>query len=271
MRSILDEVIFRLNTEKNGYCRVTHKKGWLEFLEDGDLVFAPHDLHEVLIQVFDSMRPRGEMLLYPRKCGNFTVTSKNKPYRKEEALERFITASNSGSYCNQFPIRGRKESSDIAIINEDSRHELIELKPWRSGNSPLYAVIESLKNLIGYRTIKDKSIKHHKNFKSFLDVDLIVLAPQSYYQYYKLIDDSGERLENGLKVFKKTLKELGSEFKTKISLMILPLSVESFDEKCQAVCKKYKKTTGQEIICISESDFISELARDNWVSLESSD
>jgi len=42
-----------------------NRKGWREYLEDGDLVFTPHDLHMALLQIMniDEMKPRGEMLI----------------------------------------------------------------------------------------------------------------------------------------------------------------------------------------------------------------
>lgn len=271
MKNVLNEVIAKLKTKKNKYCRITHRKGWSEYLKEGDMVFRPHELHQILREIVDSMRPRGKMLLYPRKRTNFTVTSQDKPYRREEALERFITLSNPDNYCNQFPLRGRKESSDIAILNDGTRHLLIELKPWRSNNSPLYALVESLKNLIEYRIIEEKSITYHRDFTQFNEADLIVLAPESYYQDYGLIDKSGSPIISKLQILKRSVDELSAEFKTNISFMMLPLEESSFYERCRTVCNKYKKTTGLESIDIQESDSIPELARDKWKPLVSSD
>lgn len=272
MKNVLDELISRLKTRKNdhGYCRITHRKGWLQYLNDRDMVFTPLDLHQVLRDMIDKMRPRGEMLLCPRKKTNFTVTNKDKPYRVEEALERFITLSNSDNFCNQFPLRGRKESSDIAILNEHSRHFLIELKPFHSGNSPLYALVESLKNLIEYRTIKEKKIKYHHDFKQFHETDLIVLAPVSYYQDYCLIDSSGSSITNNLQTVKRSLDALSAEFKTDISFMALPLAESLFYDRCRTICGKYKKTKELESIDIQVDDAMPELKRDKWQLLVSS-
>ena len=271
MKNVLNEVISKLKTKKNNYCRIVHRKGWLEYLKDGDMVFTPHDLHQGLKDIVDTMRPQGEMLLCPRKKNKFTVTSKDKPFRPEEALERFITLSNPHNYCNQFPLRGRKESSDIAILNENSRHVLIELKPFHSGNSPLYALVESLKNLIEYRTIKDKKIKYHNDFNHFNEADLIVLAPMSYYQDYCLIDSSGSPITSNLQTVKRSLDALSAEFKTDISFMVLPLEEYLFYERCQSVCGKYKTTKGLESISIQDDDAMTELKRDKWQLLVSSE
>lgn len=107
-KDILNEVIAKLNSKKDGYCRITHKKGWLGFLEDGDLVFTAQELHQAFCEIFqnDGNKPRGEKLFCLRKRCNFTITSTRKPYRTEEALERFITASNPENYFNQIPIGG---------------------------------------------------------------------------------------------------------------------------------------------------------------------
>jgi len=270
MENVLKEVIAKLKTKKNKYCRITHRKGWSEYLKDGDMVFTPHDLHQILIEIVDLMRPRGEMLLCPRKKTNFTVTDKDKPCRVEEALERFITLSNADNFCNQFPLRGRKESSDIAILNENSRHVLIELKPFQSGNTPLYAMLESLKNLVEYRTIKEKKIKYHNDFKQFHEADLIVLAPVSYYQDYCLIDSSGSSITNHLQTVKRSLDDLSAEFKTDLSFMVLPLDESLFYDRCRIICGKYKKTRELESIDIRVDDAMPELKRDKWQLLVSS-
>jgi len=271
MENVFNEVIATLKTKKNKYCRVTHRKGWSEYLKDGDMVFTPLDLHQVLRDIIDKMRPRGEMLLCPRKKTNFTVTDKDKPYRVEEALERFITLSNPDNFCNQFPLRGRKESSDIAILNENSRHFLIELKPFHSGNTPLFALVESLKNLIEYRTIKEKNIKYHEDFTHYNEAYLIVLAPMSYYQDYCLIDSSGSPITSNLQTVQRSLDALSAEFKTAISFMVLPLDESLFYDRCRTICGKYKKTKELESIDIQVDDAMPELKRDKWQLLVSSD
>jgi len=40
----MGRIISGLNSKKNGYCRITHKKGWFGYLKDGDMVFTPQDL-----------------------------------------------------------------------------------------------------------------------------------------------------------------------------------------------------------------------------------
>jgi len=270
MKTLLDEIILKLDARKNGYCRITHLKGWREYLEDGDMVFTPHDLHESLLQIINRNPPRGEMLLYPRKKNNFTVISGDKPGKPEEALERFITLSNPGNYYNQFPLRGRRESSDIAILNNVSKHVLIELKPWHSNNSPLYALIESLKNLITYRTFRVKNINYHRNFIHFNEADLNLLAPMSYYQDYCLIDSSGSPILSNVQVVKTSLDDLSAEFKSDITFLVLPLEESLFYERCRKACDKYKMTNRKETIYIREEDAMPELKRDKWQLLVSS-
>jgi hypothetical protein len=216
-------------------------------------------LRHVFCQIFqiEENKPRGEKLFCLKKRSNFTITSTRKPYRIEEALERFITASNPDNFFNQIPIGGGKESIDIGIKESESKFIFIELKPWSSKNSPLYAIVESLKNLFEYRLIHEKKIRDIDYFK---EVDLIVLAPKSYYQTYGLIDSA----EDKIRIVKKALNDLSSEFETNISLKELPLEEENFFDICRRVCDSKKKTTGQEIISISSADSVPELARDQW-------
>lgn len=264
-KNILAEVISKLNVKKDRFAIIPHKKGWLKFLEDGDLVFKPSELHRILRQVINEVPPNGEKLLYLRKRCNFTVIEE-KPYRPEEALERFITTSNPNKYFNQVPIGGKKESIDIGIEENESRYVFVELKPWSSTNSPLYAIVESLKNLIEYRVIHEDKIKHHVCCKHHNEVDLIILAPESYYRDYGLIESA----EYKIRFVKKALNDLSSEFKTNISLMMLPIEKDVFFNKCSRICKE-QNIEKRESICISEVDVIPGLARDQWKLLVSSD
>ncbi len=258
-KNIFKETIKRLNAKKNGYSLVTHKQGWLNFLEDGDLVFKPSELHQILRQVINELPPKGEKLLFMRSRCNFTVTVEYKAYRPEEALERFITISNSGKFYNQVPVGGKKESVDIGIAENESRFVFVELKPWASTNSPLYAIVESLKNLMHYRIIHKNKIAHDKDCKHYKHVDLMILAPRSYYQDYGLTETAQKELSN----VKKTLDDLSREFESNISLVSLELKEEIFVNKLRSICEE-RKIDRQQIIFISESDAIPELARDKW-------
>ena len=167
--TILKQSISNLNSPKNGYCRITHKRGWLDFLKDGDLVFTPKELHQKLWDVIDNdgNRPRGERLFWLRKTLSFTMMPDKRPYRTEEALERFIVVSNGDGFFNQIPIGGGKESIDIGIRESESKFVFVELKPWESQNSPLYAIIESLKNLVEYRVILDRNLAAVPRFRKW--------------------------------------------------------------------------------------------------------
>lgn len=266
MKDILKEVISELKSEKDGYCRIKHKKGWLEFLDDGDLIFKPSELHQILRKVINEFPPNGDKLLCQRKRDKFTVTVEKKAYRPEEALERFITTSNPDNYFNQIPIGGKKESIDMGIEESESRFVFIELKPWSSTNSPLYAIVESLKNLIEYRIIHENKIKHHESCKHYDVVSLMILAPQPYYSDYGLID----RSEDKIKILKKALNDFSYEFHTNITLMALTLKEEDFFDKCRRICEA-QNIDKQQSITISKSDAIPELTRDRWKLLASSD
>jgi len=269
-KNILKEVIGNLRVEKDGYRRIPHKKGWLAFLEDGDMVFSPSDLRHILRRVISDNLPNGNKLLFLSKKNRFTVTADKESYRPEEALERFITASNPdnvSSFFNQVPIGGGKESIDIVIKEEQSKkYCFVELKPWTSTNSPLYAIVESLKNIAEYRIIFEEDIEHDKDFVYYSEVDLIILAPESYYREYGLTYDEKEKIS----VVKKVLNDLSSEFKTNIALWALPLEENDFQAKLEMLCKR-QNVREQQIISISESDAIPELARRKWKLLVESD
>jgi len=273
-KGILGAVIDELRSEKSRY-RLSDLKYWLDFLRNGKLFMTPNELRRAFEKVFENedMKPRGDKLLYPRRSTKFTVKSGDIPGRDEEALERFIIVSNNQeNCCNQFPIGGGKESIDIAILNDQKRHEFIELESWDSEDTPIYAIVEILKNHFEYQIIKKEKIKHHEKFTCFNEVDLVVLAPRAYYKKYNLINKETALPENNnLQLLKKVLNDLSSEFEINISLMVLPLEKQTFIEKCNTACNKYRKQTGKEEIGITKDDSIPELARDKWEPLVSSD
>jgi hypothetical protein len=262
MKDILNEVILRLNCEKGGYCRIKHKKGWLGFLEDGNTVFKPKDLHEILRKVIDKEenRPKGDKLFHLDKKFNFTIKNNKKPYRTEEALERFIVVSNDDNFFNQIPVGGRKESVDIGIKENESKFTLVELKPWRSQNSPMYAIVESLKNLIEYRIILERKIKNIQRFK---EIEILVLAPLEYYQRYSLINRSGEKEEGRINTVANTLNDLGLEFNVKISCRILHIDRHRFNDTCRRLYNELR-VIGQSSISVPKIYSIDSLHIDNW-------
>ncbi|MBN1365911.1 MAG: hypothetical protein JW976_13975 [Syntrophaceae bacterium] len=266
VKDIIKGVNSRLNAKKEKYNLISHKKGWLKFLADGNLGFMPGDLHRILREVINEFPPNGNKLLHQRKRYNFTVTVEKKAYRPEEALERFITTSNSGKFYNQVPIGGKKESVDIGIEENESKFVFVELKPWTSTNSPLYAIVESLKNLIEYRIIHENGITHHKDCKHYENINLIILAPQSYYQDYGLTEEAQDKISK----VEKALNDLSREFRTNISLMALTLKEENFLDKLGKICEEQKVEKLQSI-SITKKDAISELARGKWKLLVSSE
>jgi len=262
MKDILEKVISRIKSEKGGYCRIKHKRGWLEYLEDGDLIFRPYELHHILRQVIDrdDNRPRGDKLFCLRRKVKFTAKEDKSPYRPEEALERFIIVSNPDNFYNQMPIGGRKESIDIVIEESNSKFIFVELKPWESTNSPLYALIESLKNLIEYRIIHERNIKIIPKYDHF---ELLILAPQAYYEEYKLIDKQGVAQADKITIFKETLNAISTEFETAISFMALQINKQNFFRVCSNIYED-RGIEGQDKITLSRKDIIPVLAKDKW-------
>ena len=268
MKDILSTVIKQLDTQKTKYCRIRHKRGWLEYLEDGDLVFRPSELHDILRRVVDSegKTPRGNKLLALRKSTTFTARKDKAPYRPEEALERFIIVSNSDNFYNQIPIGGRKESIDIGITENNSKLIFVELKPWKSTDSPLYAMVESLKNFMEYRIIQERNIERLHDFD---EMELMILAPEAYYMEFGLIDSHGKTRIDKISILKKTLRSISSEFKVDISFMVLQLDENNFHVTCRKIYDN-RKVIGQGEIQLTGADSIPILARDKWKLLVSS-
>jgi hypothetical protein len=278
----MKRIISGLKSDKNGYCRITQKQGWFGYLDDRDMVFTPQDLKKTIVRVVEKNPPRGEKLFdldwcHQEKRSNFTMLPpKNpkfgvpvQPYRTEEALERFIVLSNDIRFYNQIPIGGGRESIDIGIRESDSKFIFVELKLWESNDSPLYALVESLKNLVEYWTIPKEKIPENKKYEH---IELMVLAPVAYYQKYELLDPNGKNLS----VVRKTLAKIGSEFKefnlAAISFMALPdFGKPEFFQKCWKVYKEKFKGQTKESVQLTRAHAIPLLARDRWKLVVSTD
>jgi len=276
----INQILKIFNQKINGFSIIENKKGWHEYLErEEDFVFKTKELQEAISEVLGEVKnkPKGDMLFRFFRRYNFTVKSESKtPARVEEALERFIVRTNSSdNIYNQIPIGGKKESIDIGIEEDDSKFTFVELKSWESKEPPLYAILESLKNLELYRVIlqeKEKGDKY-RDIPEYREVDLMVLAPFAYYQTYGLICNGQERYDRGIRRMQKLLNELSNTFNTKITLMILQLEEKEFLERCKSVFDKRKPTRPEDlpVICLRKSDTIPELKRDLWKPVIASD
>lgn len=247
---------------------INHKRLWLEYLETGELPFTPEDLHNTIREVVDTPknRPRGKKLLCLRQRNRFTLKENKTPYRPEEALERFITVTNGELYFNQTPIGGGKESVDIVAQIDGSSLEFIELKPWVSGNSPLYALIEGMKNLIEYRVIVEQQLQE---VKRPWRVDVSLLAPERYHQEYRLLNDSLESIGTHIDRTSVLLQALSQEFRCQLAIYSIPVTVEKFHQACARIYDD-QRLAGQETGSVSSRYSIPSLQRKQWNLLASS-
>lgn len=261
MKEILKVVFTRLDSTKIKYCRIRHKRGWMEFLKDGDLAFNPADLHRILREVIDTEdnRPKGKKLLCFHRKTAFTLKADGSPYRPEEALERFVIVSNPVGFYNQLPIGGPKESVDI-VKSENGEMTFVELKPWHSSNSPLYALVESLKNLIEYRIIFERGINGNNDYK---DVGLCVLAPDEYYRTYGLLDEDINVMPKRISSLQKALDDISEAFHADLSLKSFHLEKGEFLKKCNQVFER-EGLESQSTVSINEDDAISLLMKKRW-------
>ncbi|MBU1221544.1 hypothetical protein KKF97_17220, partial [Myxococcota bacterium] len=248
---------------------INHKQLWLDYLKTGELPFSPKELHQVIWDIVSrpENRPMGGKLLNFRKKYNFTLKKDKTPSRPEEALERFIIISNSDNFFNQLPIGGGKESIDLVIRHSLNSVEFVELKPWNSADSPLYALVEGLKNLIEYRIIVEQQIKE---IEQPWKVDVSVLAPREYYQNFLLLDDSDTwKSKPTLSRTVELLDELRKEFNTTLTFLSFPLTLDRFNEACSHMYDR-QGLTGQQVASVSEADSNVSLNRTNWTCLISS-
>lgn len=264
---VITQIIQRISEKHDGRWKVYHKRCWLEYLNSGRLPFSPWQLHDVINEVVSLPMnlPRGGKLFHFRQKFNFTIKQDRKPYRPEEALERFIVMANRDMMYNQTPIGGGKESIDI-VVQQGQSVEFVELKAWQGGDSPLYALIEGLKNLIEYRAIKAHGIK---NIMMYPRVTASVLAPASYYQDYGLLDVQGKPIGENIAKTASLLRALSKEFNATLSCKYLSLPIDSFNQSC-AVLFTRNQVSAQCSVAVTENDIIDALRYGNWIELAAS-
>jgi len=267
-KSVMKQVIDHFSESPLSQWRIDHKKMWLEYLETGKLLFTFNELHTTIQEIVNQPknRPRGEKLLSLHKKNAFTLKEDKTPYRPEEALERFIVVSNGDNFFNQVPVGGGKESIDIVVRHSNDSVEFIELKPWNNGDSPLYALVEGLKNLIEYRVIAERQIK---KINIPWKVDISLLAPKEYYQNFLLLDDSNSIIARNISRTTDLINDLSIEFNTNVSIFSLALTDDSFRQACSRIYD-HQGLTGQQIASVNEDDANSTLNRANWAELVSS-
>ena len=266
-KSVMKQVIDHFSGSSLSPWRIDHKRLWLEYLETGNLPFTPKELHSTIQEIANKPenKPRGEKLLHFHKKNKFTMKEDKTPYRPEEALERFIVVSNEDNFFNQVPVGGGKESIDLVVRHSMDSVEFIELKPWNSGDSPLYALVEGLKNLVEYRVIVERQIQE---IDSPWKVDISILAPRQYYQNFCLLNASDSSIKKNILRTTDLLNNLALEFNTNISIFSLVLTDDSFKQVCSRIYD-HQGLTGQKIASVNENDGINSLNRSNWAELAS--
>lgn len=214
---------------------LSHRKTWLTFMETGRASVSPSFLHRVIEEVVRRPEnlPKGERLLHLEPRYRFTIHPDGRPDRPEEALERFLAVANPEGLFNQVPIKGGKESVDI-VLARDGRAIFVELKPWASGNTPLYALIESLKNLSTYRVLRERCIPTCNRFDQ---VSVAVLAPTEYYNTYGILDRLGLAPASGAARFQAFLDEVASACGACISILSLDLGHTVFLDQCRPLAQ----------------------------------
>lgn len=185
MPSLLSQIFTRFSHESWESIDLSRKRSWNSFLETGEMPLPPSRLKSIIEEILnvDGNTPRGSKLMERRRTTSFTLREDGTAHRPEEGLERLILISNQPGMYNQIPVGGGKESADLLYTDQEENGTFIELKPWATNASPLYALIESLKNLTLYRLIAAHGLNSGPLLKS---ASIAVLAPEEYYTSFGL-------------------------------------------------------------------------------------
>ena len=224
MPSVLAQIFDRVKPTIPDCRELHHKKTWNAFLKTGIPPFDVEEFKHVLDEVLriPGNEPQGDKLMLRRKTYSFTLYEDGRVLRTEEGLERLLVASNRATCWNQVSIGGGKESVDFMHLPSDGSGEFIELKAWTSQDTPLYAIIESLKNLELYRLLEGQGLAEDRRLNK---VGLVVLAPLEYYRSHglDLYEDGSkgtglEAIEHLLKALETVFSGLDSHVRPKLPL-----------------------------------------------------
>jgi hypothetical protein len=258
---LIDRLAKEIHSIHDNRYTLNHKKTWLDLVDNGIWLCEPYSLSKKLQELMklDEYQPRGEKLLRLRSRDEFTLLSSMRPGRPEEALERLIVQSNSRTMFGQMPIRGGKESVDIVRLR-NKVGTFIELKPWKSNNSPLYAVLEGLKNFALFNVLKAMG---HQRCENYEHVNLMVLAPVEYFLDYHLINEHGKH--NNYTQVKEFIEAIASNFRTRIQIFGLNWKEEELLMVCNDICPAPPKEN--KVVSVSGYPPIEALFEKNWIKI----
>jgi hypothetical protein len=233
-------------------------------VEAEELPFNPDELEYAIRETLSrpENKPRGGKLMIQRRACCFTLYDDGAVHRPEEALERLILSTNKIGCFNQVPVGGGKESIDLMRFAEDKSVTFIELKPWLSKDTPLYALIESVKNLGLYRLIEGKLADELR----VGEIGLTVLAPVEYYIGHGFEWSGGHFHGQAALAVRRISESLSDLFNVQINLAALNFSHEEFKRHCQKLVGKKKREDGNKV-CVEDLPPIRQLHTDNWVEV----
>ena len=252
---LLGEVIKRVQTNfENRFCE--NLTGW-ENLENYDIkIFSKHLSERTIKQIRETIKElkcNFETGKNPKSDDikdEFRIAWNSKGLQfgqPENTLETLITLSLKD--CNKFDRVVNQlyvpDGGHVDIYCEkDDECFLIELKQWKNCcNSPLYSIVEVLKNY--YLMQEECFIDHYKqtNFKKINKINLFVLAPKEYYKDYNYSDDSV--LNHSWQLLNSFMNNLIPQLKTKTKqkpqINIKLASIDFSNKDYEAFCKKIQK------------------------------
>ena len=163
---------------------------------------------------------------------DFSITYKEKENKyvigvPENNLERLIALTleekdNNLKVINQIPT---SDCGHIDLYCQNNKEiNIIELKQWDSNDNPLFAIVELLKNyyLLFYSHQNKPIIEHFNICKENKKINLILLAPIEYYEYFY----KEKTLTNFLKLIEMLNKKLIKKEEIEINIQLKYLNIE---------------------------------------------
>lgn len=260
-KRFLNEIITKLTNDlgikknpkknNNDLLRVSTKSFWNELPEHIE------DVEKFAKKIIDVVNPLNSKCLFRDDYSD--TTDKNErtevtfterdndiylPHRMEEALERVIKIASDNSKLNQIVMPDGGHIDLIDDIDKKGNATFVELKMWANENdTPLYALLESLKNYYLFNDVRFSKTRELFNNKGIEKITkLVILAPQQYYDNFKTEKNkSYDILKELIKAIEKELKH-----EIKIEFKIINILQNDWEKHMKSIYYKADKTSLRE-------------------------
>lgn len=220
--SNIDEIIINLYGEENmdtvkkmnpANRWIDTKPGWKNYKHNEGKENIIDKIKAIIDEIKNKIgTPRNDNNLKELPLHNVFLTAKSKyddtnKCNNEKNIEKLIATiyEKDKRVSNQWCVGKNQESVDLVICDNNKKYTLVELKSLNQNNtsdSPIFALIETIKNYCLLKEYYSQEKSHICDIKEFC-----LLAPKDYYEHFF----KGKDAINNINEFYKTVEKFNEE------------------------------------------------------------